>query len=104
MCLKCHSGISNQQVIDSLRENLTNPKFEVWNTTSIGHLMIVACGYNGLTARKLAMELLSKYVNWLNITNENNLIPEEERVKIREILIIKLKELNELDESSMPEQ
>lgn len=104
MCLKCHSGISNQQVIDSFQKTLIEPKFEVWNSTSISHIIIAACGYNGLTARKLALELLGKYMDWLNMPNESNLIPVDERKKIREILVVKLKELNELDESLMPEQ
>jgi len=64
MCKSCHSGLSDESVISQLQTAVNNPKFEVWNETSISHMYIAAVGANGPTAQKLAKQLLDRYVQW----------------------------------------
>lgn len=64
MCRKCHSGLSNETVISQFKEELSNPKFEEWNTTSLHHLLIVLEGENGCEARDIALKLSEKFFWW----------------------------------------
>ena len=64
MCLQCHSKMSDQQMVEQLLSALKEPRYEQWNTTSINHMLITACGYNGLEARALSLRLLSGFLAW----------------------------------------
>ncbi|XWV25430.1 putative ORFan [Tupanvirus deep ocean] len=64
MCLRCHQSMSNEQVENDLANTQSDPKFEVWNATSLSHLTIAAFGLNGPTAQKYAMELFEKYIEY----------------------------------------
>lgn len=56
--------MDNQTVLEQLKEALDDPKFEMWNETSINHLLIASTGYNGPEAKQCADELVKKYISW----------------------------------------
>ncbi|XWV26758.1 hypothetical protein QJ857_gp0296 [Tupanvirus soda lake] len=62
MCLRCHQSMTNEQVENDLANTRLDPKFEVWNATSLSHLTITAFGLNGPRAQKDAIELFEKYI------------------------------------------
>lgn len=64
MCLSCHQGLSDEEVISQLKDSIKDPQYELWNETSISHMMISGMGTNGMEAQKLAIQLLDGYVNW----------------------------------------
>jgi len=43
---------------------IDNPQFELWNSTSISHLMISIMGHDGYEVSDLAYQLYKKYINW----------------------------------------
>jgi hypothetical protein len=54
-------GLTDEQIVAQLRKE---PKFEKWNTTSVSHVAIAATGHNGEPARKMGLELLSRFIEW----------------------------------------
>ncbi len=58
MCLKCHSQMSNKDVIRQLEEAIQNPEFEKWNITSLNHTLLSLRGFDGATAHYLSKILL----------------------------------------------
>jgi len=66
MCLQCHQQIPDEVVVKQMKEAVENPQYEKWNVTSISHISIAAMGTNGEDAKKLARELLDKYIEWKN--------------------------------------
>lgn len=64
MCLQCHAGLSEADVIASLRDGIANPEYEKWNTTSFGHTLISVKGVDGLDAQALAKELIEGFYRW----------------------------------------
>lgn len=63
MCLKCHEGISDEKMTKSLEE-VNEGEFIRWNTTSISHIKLTALGFNGPEARKLAIEVFKRFIEW----------------------------------------
>lgn len=63
MCLKCHEGISDEKMIKTL-EDVNESEFIRWNTTSISHIKLAALGFNGPEARKLAIEVFKRFIEW----------------------------------------
>ena len=61
MCIKCHSGIPDEEVERQLSEQ---NDFAVWNTTSLSHVTIAAMGANGPRASQLAEDLLKQFREW----------------------------------------
>ena len=66
MCIKCHQGIPDDQVLQMVKQSLIDPHFEKWNDTSISHLAIGATGYNGEEVRELSNRLINNYITWKN--------------------------------------
>lgn len=67
MCIKCHKSLSDETVIDQIKESLIDESsYDKWNPTSIHHLLITAIGCNGPVAQKLSVKLLLKYYRWKN--------------------------------------
>ena len=64
MCYQCHQGLSNKKIKEQLEESIKNPRFELWNSTSISHLNIIESGYNGEENKILAKKLLVNYYSW----------------------------------------
>ena len=65
MCIKCHQNMSDEMVKKQLMESLDNPRFELWNMTSLNHLMLSMSGHNGREVAILSYELLKMYDSWL---------------------------------------
>lgn len=64
MCLKCHQGLSDEYVLQSSLDSLSNPQFEKWNTTSLSHLFIEISGVNGEECSQLGLQLLDNYIQY----------------------------------------
>ena len=58
MCLKCHSGLSDNNIIEQLLNEIDKKQFDKWNTT-VSHMFIIASGFNGNINKKLAIQLLT---------------------------------------------
>lgn len=65
MCKQCHQRISDDVTTEQLREVLDNPRFEVWNSTSVNHVYLSAAGVNGPEARRIALAILVEFIEWL---------------------------------------
>ena len=79
MCLLCHQNMSDETIKQQILESLEDPKFEVWNSTSISHLTISLCGFNGYEVSDLSYRLFTNYISYLkdkgeDITNLETLI------------------------------
>jgi hypothetical protein len=61
MCLVCHMNLSNEQILGQLQKQLDKSDFCNYNSTSINHIYLAACGYNGAKAQELALELLDRF-------------------------------------------
>ncbi len=61
MCRECHNNFTNGEVVRQLQLVVRNPDFEMWNTTSVSHLLIAASGRNGTHASNLANTLLDNF-------------------------------------------
>ena len=46
MCLKCHSGLSDNNIIEQLLNEIDKKQFDKWNTTTVSHMFIIASGFN----------------------------------------------------------
>jgi hypothetical protein len=58
-------GMSDQTILSQLNDSLANPKFEVWNTTSLSHLYLAGLGVNGKEASDKAILLLRRFLEYL---------------------------------------
>ena len=70
MCIHCHQGLGDERIIVMFRESIDNPRFEVWNSTSVNHMFIAAANVNGPIAKKLALELLEKFIEYAETPSE----------------------------------
>ncbi len=91
MCLLCHSAIGDENILSQLQGTLLDPRFEVWNRTSFRHLFIIAAGYNGSEAKRLALRLLDNYLSWVSETKPlvvpvdvDDVLRQLERFRIRD--------------------
>lgn len=66
MCLNCHQFMCDDDILQQLEEAITNNQFDRWNTTSIGHMLLVASGFNGAKCRNLALTILNQFIKWYN--------------------------------------
>ena len=64
MCLDCHQNLPNDVVISQLKESIKDPKYELWNETSISHLLLSRLGMNGKEAQELSKKILNNYIEW----------------------------------------
>jgi hypothetical protein len=62
MCLKCHMGMSDAYMENSLTKSIANPDYHVWNTTSLSHLYLSGSGMNGQVAQAMAIVLLDGFI------------------------------------------
>jgi hypothetical protein len=51
-------------MIAIIQRALDNPHFELWNMTSIHHMLVAVEGYNGEEAHYLALQLLEECYAW----------------------------------------
>lgn len=84
MCFQCHSGLSNQKVIEdyqTFKNEIDNCKsfyelskvFEILNSTSISHMILASLYVNGYEARTLAMYCLRKFIDWYKVRSNSKL-------------------------------
>lgn len=72
MCLQCHKSLSDEHVLNDLRDSVAIPKYEVWNMTSVSHLIIASLGTNGHgEPQDLANQLLEGYAQWSDNQNRS---------------------------------
>lgn len=70
MCRQCHSTFTDEQILAQLRESIDDPKYELWNTTSLSHMLICIEGHNGAEAHELGLKLANGFCDWyLGMTN-----------------------------------
>lgn len=72
MCLDCHT---NEEVLKQLNET-KREHYPLFNQTSINHLFIAASGYNGLEARKRAIDILKDLLS-AKLEEQGPLVEEE---------------------------
>jgi hypothetical protein len=66
MCLKCHSGLSDNNIREQLLNEIDKKQFDKWNTTTGSHMFIIASGSNGNINKKLAIQLLKDFLEYIN--------------------------------------
>lgn len=64
MCKNCHIKLSNNFVIEQIKESIENPHFEQWNTTSIDYMLLSLRGLNGEEAHNLSKILIEMFYEW----------------------------------------
>ena len=64
MCLQCHQGISDETILQQFKESLTNPHFEMWNSTSLNHIFIGLLGVNGREVQAYSDQLIVNLLAW----------------------------------------
>tara|TARA_Y100000996_G_C22021950_1_gene437139 strand:+ start:107 stop:439 length:333 start_codon:yes stop_codon:yes gene_type:complete len=69
MCLKCHLGLSDSNILNQMK-NIETHQFTECNSTSISHFIIAASGFNGKEVRKISIQVLENYYNWLKVNPE----------------------------------
>ena len=69
MCIKCHSGLNNESVYNDLNNALNNESYDVFNKTSICHILYGSLNYNGEDVKKISIELLENYDIWASQYN-----------------------------------
>jgi hypothetical protein len=82
MCWLCHSKLTNEEVISQLKESLANPQYEVWNSTSIAHIIYSMYGANGKEAASLALQLFQGAMEFFapgTVTDEAFILAMETR-------------------------
>ena len=97
MCIKCHIGLSDSIVCSNMQDEIDNgsKNFNIYNSTSISHIIIAASGFNGLNIRGKAIKLLENYKNWLFLNPKyvlnNDLTPNKIKILIEKIKNNKVK-------------
>ena len=64
MCFLCQQNMSDETVKQQILKSIENPRFEVWNSTSISHIFLCLSGFNGYEVAELAYHLLKNYIAW----------------------------------------
>ena len=76
MCYSCHIKLSDEKINQQLNNlKYNNETFNLFNSTSLAHLIFSSSGYNGLKNRNLSINTLIKYYHW-NI-NKNKIIQND---------------------------
>jgi len=70
MCIMCHFSCSVEKTLEDLESEIKSPKFEVWNSASISHLLISITGIDGPRVKELALELMERYIVWIKANPE----------------------------------
>ena len=69
MCIRCHSGLSDAFVLKEFTDTLKKKPYEIFNKTSINHILFAALNYNGEQTKNIAIKLLEEYNEWAKINN-----------------------------------
>ena len=105
MCWSCHQRISDEVVIQQLKDSLENPTYEVWNKTSISHLFISLTGCNGYEASEITYKIFQGYINWIIENNYSSKeVIQDFRNKIDQITdLVKTQKENGLSNEELKE-
>lgn len=95
MCLFCHQSMPDETVKKQLLQSVENPQFELWNATSLNHLIISVVGFNGYEVSDLAYKLVKDYIAW---KNDDSLKDFEEKIEKLHSYVISGKEKGITDE------
>lgn len=74
MCYQCHDGVSVAKQYAEMLEN-NKFKFDQWNTTSIGHLIISMSDHDGKECKDSAIKVYKKFLEWYEDNKEDNYFP-----------------------------
>ena len=88
MCLKCHLGLSDINILNQMKNIETN-QFAKCNSTAISHFIIAASGFNGEEVRNVSIQVLENYYNWLKI-NPEYILNDNLSLKYLEMIIKKI--------------
>lgn len=75
MCRKCHSNVSMDEAVRQMEGAMGEPHFDQWNSTSVGHLYMLALGSHELQGRVPALHLLDKFSRWYDSTQRDRYQP-----------------------------
>ena len=64
MCIYCYSGLDNEYIYNDFKNALNNKSYDLFNKTSICHILYGALNYNGESVKKIAIQLLEEYDIW----------------------------------------
>ena len=64
MCFSCHQGLSDDNILNQLKNALSDPQFHQWNTTSFNHIKLAIMGLNGEECHDLAVQLAEQFYVW----------------------------------------
>ena len=67
MCILCHFKFTSEEIRSQLEPSLTDPKFEVWNSTSVSHILLSTTGLDGPQAKEISQTLLERYIAWAEV-------------------------------------
>ena len=96
MCYSCHINISDEKINQQLNNlKYNNETFNLFNSTSLAHLIFSSSGYNGLKNRYLSINTMIKYYYW-NI-NKNKIINNDKVSNIIKYLLQKSIDKNNND-------
>lgn len=71
MCIRCHTR-NPQRAIFLYNGDMNNPQCQNWNSSSLNHIFLDACGFNGFAAAQLALKFIQKYLDWYPEEFANN--------------------------------
>ena len=77
-----------EETLRQLRETIENPRYEVWNGTSLSHLFINATGIDGSECRILSLRLLDGYISFME-RNADVAVNDDEMTKEEVIRIMR---------------
>ena len=69
MCLKCHLRLDDNDILEQLTRALKEKNYELFNSTSISHIILAGHGINGFKTKEIAINLLIDFNKW---TKKNN--------------------------------
>jgi hypothetical protein len=101
MCWVCHQQQPLEETKRQYLETLKEPKFEVWNMTSMSHLMLSISGVDGYEISDIALELFKNYINWLS---EKEPEATESINSLKEMYILLFDKMKEYRDSGVTEE
>ena len=75
MCLSCHFKMSVDKVLADWADSIKNPRYELWNSTSLSHLYISLSGVDGPEVREHTYKVAREFIEWSKQRDGND--PDE---------------------------
>ena len=99
MCLKCHLQLDDNTILEQLTRALEQKNYELFNGTSVSHIILAGYGINGFKTKEIAINLLIDFNKWTKKNNKYTFGYDFDTI-IKELLIknyTKEELLNEMD-------